>query len=76
MEPDDDTDARELYTERAAIMQYDGGMSRHQAEYFACVAVWRHCERTGAVEPRLHDYRLLHRSFTALTPREPGERDG
>jgi hypothetical protein len=74
METDDDTDARELYAERAAIMEYDGGLSRHAAEYFACVAVWRYCERTQAAPPRLDNYRILYRHFTASTPREPSER--
>jgi hypothetical protein len=73
---DDDTDARELYTERAAIMEFDGGLPRHAAEYFACVAVWRYCERTQATPPRLDNYRMLYRHFTALTPREPSEKGG
>ncbi|MBR8114462.1 hypothetical protein KDX10_32995 [Burkholderia cenocepacia] len=70
----DDTDARELYVERAAIMQYDAGLPRHAAEYFASVAVWRYCQRTGAVPPRLADYHVLQRYFTASTPREPSEK--
>jgi hypothetical protein len=70
----DDTDARELYAERAAIMEYEAGLPRHAAEYFACVAVWRYCEGTGAAPPRQDDYRLLHRHFTPETPREPSER--
>lgn len=74
MKLDDDTDARELYAERAAIMEYDAGLPRHAAEFYACVAVWRYCERTGAAPPRLDDYRLLHRHFTASTPREPSEK--
>jgi hypothetical protein len=71
---DDDTDARELYTERAAIMEFDGGLRRHEAEYFALVAAWRYCDRTGANPPALDAYRLLARHFDQATPREPSER--
>ncbi|MBU6490322.1 MAG: hypothetical protein KGQ57_21225 [Burkholderiales bacterium] len=71
---DDDTDARELYEERAAIMEYDGGLPRHDAEFYACAAAWRYCERTGAEPPALGLYSVLHRHFTADTPREPGEK--
>lgn len=71
---DGDTDARELYDERAAIMEYDGGLPRYDAEFYACVAAWRYCQMTGVEPPALGYYHVLHRHFTADMPREPGEK--
>lgn len=71
----EDTDARELYEERAAIMEFDGGLPRHSAEFYACVAAWRYCERTGAVPPNLDSYRYLARHFTDETPSGPNGGD-
>jgi hypothetical protein len=72
---DHDTDAREFYQERAAITEYDGGLRRYDAEFYACVAVWRYCHRTNAAPPTLGYYRVLERHFTTETPREPGEKN-
>jgi len=54
-------------------MQYDGGVLRYDAEFYACVAAWRCCQRTGAEPPRFGYYRVMERHFTTETPREPGE---
>lgn len=37
----------EWWEERAAIMQFDGGMSRADAQYAAFALTLRYCERTG-----------------------------
>lgn len=71
---DEDTDARELFGECVAITEYDGGLPRHNAEVYACVAAWRCYERTGAEQPALGLYSALHRPITVDGPREPGKR--
>jgi hypothetical protein len=72
---DEAESATEYMRERAAIMEIDGGLKRYEAEYFAIVATWRFCERTGATEPKAFNYRMISRGFTGEEPREPGERD-
>lgn len=72
--PDDATNATEYLIERAAIMEFDGGLRRHEAEYFAIVATWKFCQRTGAQEPTAINYKYLSRGLTGDEPREPGER--
>jgi hypothetical protein len=51
---EDPEDTREAYEERAAIMEYDGGLGRDEAERLAwcgtacmlfCVTQWEACER-------------------------------
>jgi hypothetical protein len=71
----DNENATEYLLERAAIMESDGGLKRHEAEYFAIVATWRFCERTGAAPPTALNYRMISRGFTGDEPREPGERE-
>ncbi|QQC65846.1 hypothetical protein [Paraburkholderia ginsengisoli] len=66
--------ATEYLLERAAIMEFDGGLKRYEAEYFAIVATWRFCYRTGAREPESLNYKYHSRGFTGDEPREPGER--
>jgi hypothetical protein len=39
--------AEEWFEERAAIMQYDGGRSRHEAEFDAFALLLAYCWRTG-----------------------------
>lgn len=70
----DNENATEYLLERAAIMEIDGGLRRYEAEYFAIVATWRFCYRTGAVEPTALNYKMVSRKFTGDEPREPGER--
>lgn len=41
----------EWWEERAAIMQFDGGMERNEAQYAAYALILRLCERTGASLP-------------------------
>ncbi|MDR6412212.1 UNVERIFIED_ORG: hypothetical protein ABIC62_005712 [Burkholderia sp. 1595] len=49
----DESDALEFWNERAAIMQYDGGRSQPDAEYFAAVLMRRYAQRHG-IEIRHH----------------------
>jgi hypothetical protein len=72
--PDEAENATEYLLERAAIMEIDGGLKRHEAEYFAIVATWRFCDRTGAVQPTALNYKMISWGFTGDEPREPGER--
>jgi hypothetical protein len=65
--------ATEYLLERAAIMEIDGGLKRYAAEYYAIVAAWRFCDRTGAQEPTALNYRMVSHWFTGDEPREPGE---
>lgn len=44
-------DATEFYEERAAIIQFDGGRKRHDAEYSAEHLTRKYCERTGKPLP-------------------------
>ena len=44
-------DATEFYEERAAIIQYDGGRKRHDAEYSAEHLTRKYCERKGKPLP-------------------------
>jgi hypothetical protein len=71
---DEAENATEYMRERAAIMEIDGGLKRYQAEYYAVVATWRFCERTGATAPKAFNCRMISRGFTGDEPREPGER--
>lgn len=66
--------ATEYLLERAAIMEFDGGLKRYDAEYFAIVATWRFCNRTGAAPPTSLNYKMISRGFTGDEPREPAER--
>lgn len=70
----DNENATEYLLERAAIMEIDGGLKRYEAEYFAIVATWRFCQRTGSREPSALNYKYLSCGFTGDEPREPGER--
>lgn len=75
MSLDDDTsNATEYLIERAAIMEFDGGLKRFDADYYAAVATWRFCQRTGAREPNSINYKYVSRGFTGDEPREPGEK--
>jgi len=65
--------ATEYMRERAAIMEIDGGLARADAEYFAVVATWSFCSRTGRTEPRTPYYKMISRGFTGEEQREPGE---
>lgn len=64
----EDTDARKLHEERAAILEYDGGLPRYGNEFYACVAVWHYCQRTGAEPPRLTYYCVMDPHVTTETP--------
>lgn len=70
----DNDNATEYLLERAAIMRIDGGLKRYDAEFYAIVATWRFCQRTGAAPPKALNYHLISRNFTGDEPREPGER--
>jgi hypothetical protein len=70
---EDTANATEYMLERAAIMEIDGGLKRYDAEFYAVVATWRFCRRTGAVEPTSLRYRYHSRRFTGDEAREPGE---
>jgi hypothetical protein len=71
----DDTEVREFYQDGAAITEYDGGLLRYDAEFYAWIAVWRYCHRTNAAPPTLGYCCVLERHFTTETPREPGEKN-
>ncbi|WP_111935868.1 hypothetical protein [Paraburkholderia bryophila] len=73
MRADDDTDSREYLAERAAIMEIDGGLPRHQAEYYATIATRRFCDRTGRLPPQTAYYEIVTRFMRPREPREPGE---
>jgi len=66
--------ATEYLLERAAVMEFDGGMKRYDAEWFAIVSTWRFCQRTGAREPAALNYKYLSRGFTGDEAREPSEK--
>ncbi|MET3233798.1 UNVERIFIED_ORG: hypothetical protein ABIC54_006013 [Burkholderia sp. 1263] len=55
----DESDALEFWSERAAIMQFDGGCSQPDAEYFAAVLMRRYADR--------HGIEVKHRWLTAIT---------
>lgn len=59
----DCSNADEFLAERFAIMEYDGGMKRYDAEMHAIVATLRYCERTGATEPQNGRYRVYLQLF-------------
>lgn len=42
---------QEWWEERAAIMEFDGGMDRGDAEYAAYALTFRHAQRTGEPVP-------------------------
>ncbi|CAD6548567.1 hypothetical protein LMG28727_04852 [Paraburkholderia kirstenboschensis] len=69
---DDAENVTECLRERAAIMEIDDGLKRHDAEYYAVVATWRFCQRTGVKEPTALNYRFHSREFTDDEAREPG----
>lgn len=71
---DEAENATEYLFEWAAIMEFDGGLKRYEAEYFAIVAMWRFCQLTGAVEPTALNYKMVSLKFTGDEPREPAER--
>lgn len=50
----------EWWTERAAIMQYEGGMDRADADYAAYALVLAYAERTGQTLP-YEGYFYTHR---------------
>ena len=54
--------ALEFFAERAAIMQYEGGLSRPDAEYYATVLTRRYCARTGIDEPKDHWMKAMPRA--------------
>jgi hypothetical protein len=54
--------ALEFFAERAAIMQYDGNLSRPDSEYFAVVLMRRYCARMGIDEPRDHWMKAMPRA--------------
>ncbi|SEI14947.1 hypothetical protein [Paraburkholderia hospita] len=54
----DESDAMEFWEERAAIMQFDGGRSQPDAEYYAAVLMRRYAERHG-IEVKHHWLRSL-----------------
>jgi hypothetical protein len=72
---DDAENATEYMRERAAIMEIDGGLRRYEAEFYAVVATWRFCQRTGVKEPTALNYRYHSRQFTGDEAREPGEKN-
>lgn len=54
-------DAAEFYEERAAIMEYDGGTKRYNAQFYAEHLTRRYCERTGKPlpdDPKFHMFSL------------------
>jgi len=51
---------QEWWEERAAIMHFDAGMSRSDAEYAAYALALRYCERTGESLP-YDGYFYVHR---------------
>ena len=66
--PHDDEDLIEAYEERAAIMEYEGGMPRLEAEFFSVAAV-THTNQPTNQSPELHETESGHRpsSPTPLT---------
>ena len=66
--PHDDEDLIEAYEERAAIMEYEGGMPRLEAEFFSVAAVI-HTNQPTNQSPELHETESGHRpsSPTPLT---------
>lgn len=72
--PDEDPDSRELYEDRAAIMQYDDDLPRYDAEFYSLAAAWRYCAATDATEPNLTNYRLVARHFNVETTCELSEK--
>jgi len=71
---DDDTDSTEYYAERAAIMEFDGGLPRHQAEFYAVVATCNYCRRRGLTPPLSEHFRMVMRYLRGDEGREPSER--
>ncbi|MDR5813836.1 hypothetical protein QCE62_09585 [Caballeronia sp. LZ033] len=63
LESIDCSDADEFLLERMAIMEYDGGLKRYDAEMHAVAATLRYCERTGATEPQDGRYRVYLQLF-------------
>jgi len=51
---------KEWWEERAAIMQFDAGMGRADADYAAYALILRICERTGESLP-YEGYFYIHR---------------
>jgi len=47
-------DSLEYLEERAAILQFEAGLSRPDADYFAVVLMRRYCARRGLDEPKGH----------------------
>lgn len=70
----DNENATEFLLERAAIMEIDGGLKRYDAEFFAIVATWKFCNRTGAAPPTVLNFKMISRVFTGDEAREPSER--
>ena len=68
--------ALEFFAERAAIMQYEGGLSRPDSEYFAVVLMRRYCERKGIDEPSDHWMKSLPRAEWSDEEGKPVYRDG
>lgn len=71
MSQKDDTDSREFYEERVAIMEFDGGLPRRLAQYYAVIATARHVERTGCTPPRDPYYEITARYLTGNEPIDP-----
>jgi hypothetical protein len=47
-------DPLEFLAERAAILQFEAGLSRPDADYYATVLMRRYCARHGLDEPKSH----------------------
>lgn len=48
-----ESDALEFYYERAAIIEYDGGRKRFDAEYAAAILTFAFCKEHGVTTPKL-----------------------
>jgi hypothetical protein len=55
-------DPLEFFEERAAILQFEAGRSRPDAEFYAVVLMRRYCARMGIDEPEDHWMRSLPRA--------------
>jgi hypothetical protein len=74
MDTRNDTAACEYFDERAAIMEFDGGLPRYQAEFYAVVATRRYCERNNRTPPQTLYYSMIVRDLSPDEPLAPPER--
>jgi len=58
-------DATEFYEERAAIIEYDGGVKRYDAQFYAEHLTRRYCERTGKSLPKDPKFHMFSLGTTA-----------